>query len=306
MNCFVTGGAGFIGSNLVDKLISLGSKVTIFDNFSTGKKDFVNESAVCHIGNILQYDWMQECMKGNDIVFHFAAHADVRYGVDYPEVDLYENTIGTSNVLKAMKENGIDKIVFPSTGSIYGENIIPTPENAPMPIQTSFYGASKLAGEGLIQAYCEAYGFKCWIYRFVSILGERYTHGHVYDFYMQLKEHPDKLFVLGNGEQRKSYLYVKDCVDGILWGMDWANDRINIFNLGKDFTFSVDDSIDVITSYLGVNPEIEYSSNENKGWVGDIPHILLDCTKIKNLGWIPEVNITKSIQKTLDWLKGNR
>jgi UDP-glucose 4-epimerase len=123
---------------------------------------------------------------------------------------------------------------------------------------------------------------------------------------MQLKEHSDKLFVLGNGEQRKSYLYVKDCVDGILWGMDWANDRINIFNLGKDFTFSVDDSIDVITSYLGVNPEIEYSSNENKGWVGDIPHILLDCTKIKNLGWIPEVNITKSIQKTLDWLKGNR
>jgi UDP-glucose 4-epimerase len=196
--------------------------------------------------------------------------------------------------------------VFPSTGSIYGENIIPTPENAPMPIQTSFYGASKLAGEGLIQAYCEAYGFKCWIYRFVSILGERYTHGHVYDFYMQLKEHSDKLFVLGNGEQRKSYLYVKDCVDGILWGMDWTNDRINIFNLGKDFTFSVDDSIDVITSYLGVNPEIEYSSNENKGWVGDIPHILLDCTKIKNLGWIPEVNITKSIQKTLDWLKGNR
>src|SRR5262249_40983156 len=218
---FVTGAAGFIGSTLVDRLLGDGIAVVGYDNLSTGMLEFLGpalEHPDFHLveGDTLNQAAMTRAMAGCDVVFHLAANADVRFGTHHPRKDLEQNTIATSNVLEAMRANGVPRIAFSSTGSVYGEpQVFPTPEAAPLPIQTSFYGASKLAGEGLIQSYCEGFGFQGYIFRFVSILGERYSHGHVYDFYQQLLEHPDHLHVLGNGRQRKSYLYVQACIDAI-------------------------------------------------------------------------------------------
>ncbi len=240
MRALVTGGSGFIGSTLVDRLLADGHSVVAFDNFSTGQERFL-ETAIPRPtftltrGDTLDLAALTAAMRGADIVFHFAANADVRFGTDHPRKDLEQNTIATFNVLEAMRETGVRRIAFASTGSIYGEAaVIPTPETAPFPVQTSLYGASKLAGEGLIQAYCEGFGFQAWIFRFVSILGERYTHGHVFDFYRKLADDPSRLPVLGNGRQRKSYLYVQDCIDAIFVALERATDKVNIFNLGTD------------------------------------------------------------------------
>jgi UDP-glucose 4-epimerase len=202
-----------------------------------------------------------------------------------------------------MRRNGVVRIAFPSTGSIYGEpDIFPTPENAPFPVQTSLYGASKLAGEGLITAYCEGFGFQGYIFRFVSILGERYTHGHVYDFYKSLRRDPSRLRVLGDGHQRKSYLAVQDCIDAMLLAMEKAAERVNIFNLGTDEYCEVNDSIRWITAHLGVNPVLEYTGGA-RGWVGDSPFIFLDCRRIRALGWTPTLTIQQAVIRTLDYLR---
>jgi UDP-glucose 4-epimerase len=201
MKCFVTGGAGFIGSNLVDRLLVDNHEVTVYDNFSTGFSHFLKPMSRKNLtvveGDLLNDFNLLRAIEGHDIVFHFAANADVRFGLNHPGRDLEQNTIATFNVLEAMRKKNISKIVFSSTGAIYGEpEIIPTPENAPFPIQTSLYGASKLACEGLIEAYCEGYNMQSWIFRFVSIVGERYTHGHVFDFYKQLVAHPKFLILV--------------------------------------------------------------------------------------------------------------
>jgi UDP-glucose 4-epimerase len=239
-------------------------------------------------------------------VFHLAANADVRSGTAHPHKDLEQNTFGTHSVLEAMRQAGVRKIVFSSTGSVYGEAaVIPTPENAPFPVQTSLYGASKLAGEGLIAAYCAGFGLQAWIFRFVSILGERYTHGHVFDFYRQLLADPTRLHVLGNGRQRKSYLYVQDCIDAMLLALARADDAVNIFNLGHDTYCEVNDSIAWICAALHLAPQIEYGGGE-RGWVGDNPFILLDISRIRKLGWQPALSIQEGINKTLDYLRTHR
>jgi UDP-glucose 4-epimerase len=309
-NFFVTGGAGFIGSNLVDRLLSKGNNVTVYDNFSTGIPEYLeiakkNPGFKLVKGDLLDQDLLNHSMSGCDFVFHLAANADVRFGTDHPAKDLHQNTIATFNVLEAMRKNSIEKIAFSSTGSVYGESpVIPTPEHAPFPIQTSLYGASKLAGEGLIEAYCEGFGFQSWIFRFVSILGERYPHGHVFDFYKQLRAHPDHLDVLGNGHQKKSYLYVQDCLDAIDFAIQKSHEKVNIFNLGTNEYCEVNDSIDLICKHLGLSPEIHYSGGE-RGWIGDNPFIFLDCTKIRSLGWQPKYLIKDGIIKTLEFLENN-
>jgi len=311
MRYFVTGGAGFIGSNLVDRLLEDGHEVTAYDNFSTGMREFLKD-AFLHDkfklieGDVLDPEKLKKSMSGCNIVFHLAANADVRFGTDHPKKDLEQNTLATFNVLEAMRHNGIKEIAFSSTGSIYGEaKMIPTPENAPMPVQTSLYGASKLAGEGLIQAYCEGFGFKGYIFRFVSILGERYTHGHVFDFYKKLLDNPKELFVLGDGHQKKSYLYIQDCIDAIFFVLKNAKDKVNIFNLGTQEFVEVNDSIKVITQKLGLDPELKYSGG-NRGWIGDNPFIFLDTAKINELGWKPKLTIKEGIAKTLEYLEKNK
>jgi UDP-glucose 4-epimerase len=307
----VTGGAGFIGSNLVDRLLSVGHEVIVYDNFSTGVQEFLvdakkQENFKLVHGDILDLKTLIKTVEGCDFIFHLAANADVRFGTLHPDKDLKQNTIATFNVLEAMRLNGVQKIAFSSTGSVYGEaTVTPTPENAQFPVQTSLYGASKLACEGLIQAYCEGFGFQSWIFRFVSILGERYTHGHVFDFYKKLLENPNRLEVLGNGKQRKSYLYVQDCIDAILIAIEKSNEKINIFNLGTDEYCEVNDSIKWICHELGVSPQLIYSGGD-RGWIGDNPFIFLGCSKIRNVGWKPKYKIKEGIIRTLNYLEENK
>lgn len=311
MKFFVTGVAGFIGSNLADYLLAKGHLVTGYDNLSTGNLKFL-EKAKEHTnfkfikGDILDLEFLTKSMQESDFIFHFSANADVRFGLEHPSKDLQQNTIGTFNVLEAMRANGIKKIAFSSTGSIYGEaKMIPTPEDAPLPVQTSLYGASKLAGEGLLTSYAEGFNFQVWIFRFVSILGERYSHGHIFDFYKKLSDNKTKLNVLGNGKQRKSYLYVGDCIKAIMVAIEKANDKINIFNLGTDEYCEVNNSIGWITKELGVRPELIYTGTE-KGWIGDNPFIFLDCSRIRGLGWKPEFSIQQGVIKTVTYLQENK
>jgi UDP-glucose 4-epimerase len=307
---FVTGAAGFIASHLIDRLLGLGCVVVGYDNLASGYERFLADAmrspAFTFVkGDILEAPALAEAMRGADFVFHFAANADVRFGTQHPDRDLEQNTIGTFRVLEAMRANGIKHIAFSSTGSVYGEaKTFPTPEHAPFPIQTSLYGASKIAGEGLISAFCEGFGFQSWIFRFVSILGERYSHGHVFDFYNQLRANPNKLHVLGNGKQRKSYLYVQDCVTAILLGIERATEKVNVINLGTDEYVEVNDSIGCICEALQITPEKTYSGGE-RGWLGDNPFILLDCSKMRSFGWKPTVTIREGILKTLSYLQAN-
>lgn len=308
MKTLVTGAAGFIGSNLVDRLLQLGHQVVGFDNFSTGRELFLETASKSPAFQLVRGDLMNThtvtaAMQGIDVVFHLAANADVRFGTNHPTRDLEQNTICTSNVLEAMRLAGTMRIVFSSTGSVYGEpEVFPTPENAAFPIQTSLYGASKLACEGLIAAYCEGFGFTAHIFRFVSILGERYTHGHIYDFYNQLLKNPERLRVLGNGLQRKSYLYVQDCLDAILMALEKAPGKVNIFNLGTDEYCCVNDSIGWIVNRLGLNPKLEYTGGE-RGWVGDSPFIFLDCSRMRALGWKPHFTIKDGVTRTVEFLE---
>lgn len=310
MHCFVTGGAGFIGSNMVDRLLAEGHEVVVYDNFSTGRHEFLEEAQksdkfVLVEGDTLDLDHLRNAMRGCEMVFHFAANADVRMGTEHPRKDLEQNTIATFNVLEAMRQNNIRRIAFSSTGSVYGEAVtIPTPEDAEFPIQTSLYGASKLAGEGLIAAYCEGFDMQAYIFRFVSILGERYTHGHVFDFVRKLKEDPTKLYILGNGHQRKSYLYVQDCLDAILTVIEKSKDKVNIYNLGTDEYCEVNHSASWIAGKLGVNPVFEYAGGE-RGWIGDNPFIYLDTTKVRVLGWKPQYTIREGVEKTVDYLQAH-
>lgn len=310
MRILITGCAGFIGSSVVDRLLSQGHFVVGVDNFSTGQRRFLASALESPNFRLVEADLLDEAMMkstfaGSEMVFHFAANADVRFGTEHPRRDLEQNTIATYNVLEAMRANGIKRIAFSSTGSVYGEAaVIPTPEDAPFPIQTSLYGASKSAGEGLIAAYCEGFGFQSWIFRFVSILGERYTHGHVFDFYKQLKDDPDQLRVLGNGKQRKSYLYIQDCIDAMQMAVGKANEKVNIFNLGVDGYCEVNDSIGWISQTLGVKPELLYSGGD-RGWIGDNPFIFLETKKIQSLGWKPKFGIREGVIKTVEYLREN-
>lgn len=310
MRCLVTGCAGFIGSSLTDRLLQAGHEVIGIDNFSTGLPEFLqeaNRSNNFHLieADLLEKSQVESALTGVELVFHLAANADVRFGVDHPHKDLEQNTIATFHVLEGMRRKGVKRIVFASTGSIYGEaSLIPTPEEAPFPVQTSLYGASKLAAEGLIQAYCEGFQFQSYIFRFVSIVGERYTHGHVFDFYKKLLDDENKLYVLGNGEQRKSYLYIQDCIDAILFAVDQAQDKVNVFNLGTDEYCRVNDSIGWICDYLKMSPKLQYAGGD-RGWIGDNPFIFLDCSKIRQLGWKPKLSIQDGIKKTIQYLHQN-
>ena len=310
MKAFVTGGAGFVGSNLVDRLLKLGHSVVAFDNLATGHERFLREALASPRGRLVRGDLLNDklltdAMGGSDCVFHLAANADVRHGLEHTRKDVDQNILATFNVLEAMRANGIRRLAFSSTGSIYGEPaVFPTPEIAPFPIQTSLYGASKLAAEGLIHAYAEGFGWETYIFRFVSILGERYSHGHVFDFYGSLRRDPRELQVLGDGHQRKSYLYVQDCLDAILLAMEKAADKVNVFNLGTNEHCEVRDSVNWICRRLGLDPKLTFTGGQ-RGWIGDSPFIFLDCRRIRDLGWTPSLTIEQAVIRTVDYLKAN-
>jgi UDP-glucose 4-epimerase len=306
----ITGAAGFIGSHLVDYFLDHRHRVIGFDNFSTGQELFLTAALGSDRfelvrADVLDLETLSAAMQGVDLVLHLAANADVRFGTEHPRRDLEQNTIATWNVAEAARRNRVPRVAFSSTGSVYGEpDVFPTPEVCPFPIQTSLYGASKLAAEGILEAYAEGFGIQVFIFRFVSILGERYTHGHVFDFLKQLRAHPDHLHVLGNGRQRKSYLYVADCVDAIATALEQDSAKVNIFNLGADEFCQVNDSIRWITERLSLKPAITYAGGE-RGWIGDSPFIFLDCSRIRALGWRPRLTIQQAVVRTVDYLVAN-
>ncbi len=308
MRYLVTGCAGFVGSTLTDRLLADGHEVVGVDNLSTGRDDFLDEARKSPSFRFIQADLRDpqsslDAAEGCDTVFHLAANADVRFGTDHPTLDLEQNTIVTVNLLEAARRNSVRTFAFSSTGSVYGESaVIPTPEDAPSPIQTSLYGASKFSAEAFIQAYAEGFGIRALIFRFVSLLGERYTHGHVVDFVHQLREHPGTLHILGNGRQRKSYLYVGDCIEAMLLALRAAPDKVNVYNLGTDEFCEVNDSVGWIGETLNVKPERTYSGGD-RGWIGDNPFIFLDCARIRMLGWKPTMSIRDAVIRTVRWLE---
>ena len=318
-NAFVTGAAGFIGSSLVDRLLAAGVAVTGWDNFSTGIGRFL-DGARAHPGftlvrgDNLDLPALTAAMAGADTVVHLAANAEVRDGWRHPGKDLQQNTVATFNVLEAMRANAVRRIAFSSTGSVYGEALVtpdrPTPETDAFPVQTSLYGASKVAGEALISAYAEGGQLdEAYVFRFVSILGERYTHGHIYDFHRQLREHPDRLRVLGDGTQRKSYLHIGDCLSAILHvtalgTARGAPHRTQVYNLGTPEFVQVNDSIGAICGALGLSPRLEYTGGD-RGWIGDNPFIFLDTAKVRATGWRPRLTIREAVVRTVRWLEAN-
>jgi UDP-glucose 4-epimerase len=302
---FVTGGAGFIGSHVVDSLLSQGKQVVVYDNFRTGRIEFLPEKKpelTIVRGDVLDLAALTKAMAGCDSVFHFQANADVRGGVVNTRVDLEQNTIATWNVLDAMRVNGAKQVAFASSAAVYGEpETFPTPESY-APLQTSLYGASKYAGEAMLQAYSEYFGIRSFSYRFVSWMGERYSHGIVFDVMKNLRRDPTRLPLLGDGTQKKSYLYVKDGISGIMLSIEKSQNQKNVFNLGHDYFLTVLEVVKVILDELKLKDvKLEFAGGK-RGWLGDSPLVRLDTSKLKSLGWQPEVSIEESVRRTARYL----
>lgn len=298
----MSGGAGFIGSHLVEQLLREGNNVRVFDNFSTGyKRNLALEKVQIFEGDLrTDTSLVREALDGVETVYHLAANADVRDGWSHPRLDFEQNVEGTLSLAEHSAAAGVENFVFTSTGSVYGESYETFSENSPFPIQTSLYGASKLAAEGFLQAYAEAEKFQVTIFRLVSVLGSRYSHGHVVDFYRQLQRNSKVLRILGDGQQTKSYLHVYDCVRG-LTGLRGAN-RCEVFNLGTDETMTVETSAQWIVNELGLSPKFEFSGGAH-GWLGDNPWIALDIRKAISHGWKPKHSIREAVVETVRWLR---
>ncbi|MBU2646185.1 NAD-dependent epimerase/dehydratase family protein [bacterium] len=301
----VIGGAGFIGSHIVDYLINHGAAVDVYDNLSTGNLanlEHVRDQFRLIKGDILETAKLTKAMSGIDLVCHLAANADVRGGIDNTYIDLQQNVVGTHSVLEAMKNQGVGEIVFSSSATVYGEPaIFPTPENTEL-IQTSVYGASKLAGEAYIQAYCEYFGMRSYIFRFVSWIGERYSHGVVYDFVKKLQQNPQELEILGDGKQRKSYLYVADGVEGIFHAVASSDSPKNVFNLGHLEDMTVVALADIVVDEMGLDKVAYHFAGGARGWLGDSPLVLLDTSKLNQSGWKPLVSLEEGIRRTVRYL----
>lgn len=307
----ITGVCGFIGSNLALRLLHEGNRVIGFDRYQLRHEKVLHEELgkfnnfFYHNIDLANYETYPEIDETLDYLFHLAANADIRFSAVYPDKDLYDGIIATYNILRFAKENNIKNIAYSSTSAVYGDpTVIPTPETYPF-IQTSFYGAAKVAGEALVQAHCSSYGARAWIFRYASITGPRYSHGFIYNFYKKLHENPTVLYIHGGKDQRKTYLDVHDCVEAMLLIVNKSTEKINIYNIGNLETCSLVDSIPIITNYMNVNPRLEWSGNE-VGWIGDSKINYLDVSKLQSLGWKPKYDIRQSIIRTLDWLDGNK
>jgi UDP-glucose 4-epimerase len=304
MRALVTGGAGFIGSHLIDRLVSRGDKVVVLDNLSSGKIEFIQNhidsgSVELIEGDLTVLEHVLNVMDGIECVFHLAANPDIRLGTRVTDTDLNQGTIATYNIVESMRRCGVKKIVFASSSVVYGEDApMPTPENHGPCMPISLYGASKQAGEGLISSWVGTFGLQAWIFRFANIIGERGTHGVIFDFIHKLKADPSRLEVLGNGLQEKSYMEVGDCVDGILHVMEKSNDKLNLFNLGSHDTASVRKIAQIVVEETGcIDASIEYTGGD-RGWAGDIPRAMLGIDKMLSTGYDVGYNSEDAIRHT--------
>lgn len=305
MKAFVTGGAGFIGSHLVDKLLSKGDIVTSFDNLSSGEKEFFKQ----HLDNnnfrfveadLLDLEQVKKEIKDHDVIYHIAANPFVRLGEKQTRLDLEQGAIVTYNILEAIRLNDIKKIVFSSSSVVYAETPpIALPEEYGPTLPISLYGAGKLAAEGLISAFCGTFGFQAWIYRFANVVGIRGTHGVIIDFIDKLNKNPKELEILGDGKQQKPYLHVSDVADGMVHGFEHSNDQINLFNLGCDSNTTVTKIAEMVVEEMGLKDvEFKYTGGK-RGWAGDVPRFQLDATKMNKLGWKANYTSDEAVRKAI-------
>jgi UDP-glucose 4-epimerase len=287
---FVTGGAGFVGSHLVDRLVERG-EVTVYDNLSWGRMEFIEH----HLkrrnfrlikADILDFKTLKKAMAGHDCVFHFASGTDIRQGTAQIDFDINNGTIGTYNVLVAMKENGITKIVFSSSATVYGDAPVePVAEDYGPLFPISLYGASKLACEGLITAFCHLFGMQAWVFRFSNVVGKRQTHGVIVDFIRKLKKNPKELEILVDGTQERPFFLVGDCIDGILFAFDHYDGQFDVFNLGCSTTTTVTAVAEMVTKEMGLQGVKFTYTGGKRGWPGDAPQVHFNIDKMTKLGW---------------------
>ena len=307
MKALVTGGAGFIGSHLIDALLEKGYEIVCIDNFSSGKREFIehnlNKIEIIE-GDLLNRKDVEKALNGCDVVYHLAANPDVRVGVVNTKTHFDNNIVATYNLLEEMKEKGVNKIAFTSSSTVYGDaTIIPTPEDYAPLIPISLYGASKLAAEALICSYCHTFDMEAIIYRFANVVGPRSTHGVIYDFIKKLRANPDELEILGDGRQRKSYLYIDDCIDAMLFGVEKARERVEIFNIGSEDWIEVKEIADIVAQEMNLKPKYRFTGGiDGRGWKGDVKFMRLDISKLKNMGWKPKYGSKEAIRMTTKWL----
>ncbi len=287
---FVSGGAGFIGSHLVDRLMEGSNKVTVYDNLSSGRKENIKH----HLGkanfqfiqaDLLDFDALKEAMKGHEIIWHLGANTDIPSGNRITDLDLKNDTIATYNVLEAMRQNKIDKLLFPSSSTVYGDISSVVAETFGPCLPISLYGAGKLACEGLISAYCHLFDLQTWIFRFGNVLGTRMGHGVIHDFIHKLRKNPKELEVLGDGNQEKNYFLVEDCLDGMLFTFHHCDNQYDVFNLGCESTIKVSAIAQIVVEEIGLRDVKPRYTGGKRGWPGDVPMVIYDVSKLKSLGW---------------------
>jgi UDP-glucose 4-epimerase len=288
---FVTGGTGFIGSHLVDRLIADGNEVTVYDNLVSGRKENIEH----HQGkskfrfiqaDLLDCDTLKEAMEGHEVIWHLGANTDIIAGNRITDLDLNNCTIATRNVLEAMKQNGIDKVLFASSACVYGDvPLVPLSETYGPLLPISLYGAGKLACEGLLSAYSHLFGIRVWVFRFGNVVGARMGHGVIYDFIHKLKKNPKELEILGDGNQEKNFFLVEDCIDGMLYAFQKSSNQCDIFNLGCESTTKVRDIAQIVVEEMGLGDVGFRFTGGKRGWLGDAPYVCFDVQKMRKLGW---------------------
>ena len=306
----VTGGAGFIGSHLVDRLLEKGNRVAVFDNLSSGKLEFIkhhfeNPDFMLIKADLLDQDAIERACKDINSVYHVAANPDVRLGTSDTRVHFDQNILATYNLLEAIRKNDVKEVIFTSTSTIYGEaSIIPTPEDYGPLIPISLYGASKLACEALITSYSHTFDINAWIFRFANIVGPHSTHGITVDFINKLKDNSAQLEILGDGKQEKSYLHVSECVDAILFTVKNSKEEVNIFNIGSEDTISATWIGKAVVEEMKLSNVRFVYTGGSRGWKGDVPKMRLDIEKLKKLGWKPAYTSERSVRETARSLLG--
>ena len=301
---FITGGAGFIGSHLVDRLIK-NNQVTVYDNLTSGKRSYLKEhlgkkNFKFIVGDLLDFKKLKQAIKKQDVIFHLASNPDIAKSLKQPDLDLKQGIIATFNVLEAMRLNEVKEIAYTSGSGVYGDQGIKyTAENFGPLLPTSMYGASKLAAEGLISAFCFMYDMQSWIFRPANIVGDRQTHGVAFDFIKKLRKDPKELEILGDGNQSKCYLFVDDLIEVIFFAIKKTNDRVNIFNVSSDSFTTVKKIAKIVCQQMKLkNVEFKYTGG-SRGWKGDVPKVRLDTKKIKKLGWKPKLTSGEAIKKSI-------
>ena len=299
---FVTGGAGFIGSHLVDRLLSEGDFVTVYDNLVSGRKEnighhFGKENFRFLEADLMNFDTLKEAMKDHEIIWHLGANTNIIQGNKITDLDLKNCTVATHNVLESVRQNGIKKILFTSTSAVYGEiEKMPTSEEDGPILPISLYGAGKLACEGLISAYCHLFDMQAWMFRFGNVLGSRMSRGVIFDFIRKFRQNPKELEILGDGSQDKNYFLVEDCIDGMLCAFHNSPKQCDVFNLGSETNVNVTTIATIVVEEMGLKDIRFRYTGGKRGWPGDVPIVHFNLGKIAKLGWEPKHSSEEAVR----------